>query len=142
VHYCFWLDLATQQATYIPIASRIRLTTGRPVPGIHVRSVMRKPITGVELIRREEAMAEVDCDLADKHHIVANGTSTTTAPRKTSSAGATTTTNSFMPSSIPRSQIRDDDDDDDDDFGNDDDDSDSGNEMLFGGNTKTIVAEQ
>ena len=71
----------------------------------------------------EERMAEIDQDMAEKHHI--------------------TKERSFLPSKQPAVTDRkekDEDDDGEDDFG-DDDDENSEEEEVFGGGTKTIVAE-
>jgi hypothetical protein len=73
-------------------------------------------------------MAEVDQDMAEKHHIVKN------APPKPLAASVNAI---VAPNS---SEKRDSDGDGEGDFG-DEDDSDSDDEQLFGGGTKTIVAE-
>jgi hypothetical protein len=126
-NFCFWVDIATSTAYYVPISSRVQLSTGRPGQSI-LQSVGRRPVSNQEQIEREERMAEVDQDMAEKHHIVKN------APPKPLAASVNAI---VAPNS---SEKRDSDGDGEGDFG-DEDDSDSDDEQLFGGGTKTIVAE-
>ena len=115
-------------ARYVPIASRVNLSMGRPVKRSAVRRVGRRPVTAEELAEEEQRRAEVDEDLAQKHDLpshsdegerVANG-----------NHSSRTTINSKGNDS----------DEGVDDFGDDDDDE-SVDEEVFGAGTKATVAE-
>jgi Paf1 len=123
MNFCIWVDKAKGIASYIPVASRVQLSTGRPSKSVTTHPVERRPVTDKEQADMEERMAEIDQDMAEKHHI--------------------TKERSFLPSKQPAVTDRkekDEDDDGEDDFG-DDDDENSEEEEVFGGGTKTIVAE-
>jgi len=116
-------------ATYIPISSRVQLSAGRPAKSTNLRAVGRRDITDKEKAEQEERMAEVDLDMAEKHHITTEtpieSSEPPMAPAKTTAAAD--------------DAKKDSDDDGGDDFGDDSDSSDD--EHLFGGASKTIVAE-
>jgi hypothetical protein len=123
MNFCFWVDKAKGVASYLPISSRLQLSTGRPVLRPTAQALARRSLTTTEQRELEERMAEVDRDMADKHHIVAR-----------------------VPQPRAQKQQEDEDasekeeDDGEGDFG--DEDSDSENEGVFGtGGTKTIVAD-
>ena len=123
-HFCWFVD---QDAVhYLPIVSRVRLATGRPAKG-SFRRVDRRETTEAERTEQEERAAEVDADLQEKHHVAVEKVAATAA-----AAATTTTTTVTEPSKV------DENDDGEDDFGDDDS---SDDEHIFGGGTKTIVAE-
>ena len=135
VHYCFWINPTTGLATYLPIASRVQLSTGRPVHHGGIRKISRRPLTNQEIMELEQRQAEVDRDMAEKHDIVLE-------QRRKAEAGKSAEVSKPNGNNTGGgSEDKKKDDDGEDDFGEDDS-SDSGDEALFGGrNNKTIVAE-
>ena len=123
MNFCFWVDHEKGVANYVPVASRVQLATGRPARNVASRSVERRPVTDKEQEEMEERMAEIDQDMAEKHHV-------TRERRRVVFEEPTTATGA--------ADKKDGDDDGEDDFGDDDSSSD---EEVFGGGTKTIVAE-
>jgi hypothetical protein len=72
VNFCFLIEKdlhGNDVVTYIPIASRLLLTTGRPAKKNIPHPLERRPLTDQEIEEMEERMAEVDRDMAEKHHI-------------------------------------------------------------------------
>jgi hypothetical protein len=114
----------------VPLSSRVHLTTGRPVRGAGANLVTRRPVTDLERDELEERMAEVDEDMAEKHHVVRERY-VPPAPTRNTAAAAASAKDDAM--NVDKN------DDGDDDFG--DDDSSEEDEAVFGGATKTIVAE-
>lgn len=167
VHFCFWIDKEKGIATYMPLPSRVQLSTGRPLREIVYRGVGRRELTEEEVAEEEERMAEINEELAEKYN--------TTKSVKPSSAAATVIADEIAgtTTATTNSKRRTITEDGEDDFGDDDDDSsDSGDgkyllfymprwsvicpfalalfskkllaivtEALFGGGTKTIVAD-
>jgi hypothetical protein len=125
INFCLWVDKDKGVATYIPVASRVQLSTGRPVKNFVPCPVERRPMTDAERDEMEERVAEMDQDLAEKHHINKKNTHT--------SASAPATATMSKPAAVEK------DDDGEDDFGEDD--SSDSDEEVFGGGSKTIVAE-
>lgn len=124
-HMNFCLSDDGDVATYLPVASRVQLSVGRPSKSVTAHSLERRPFSDNELADVEERMAEVDQDMADKHHIHHERTSlsilstvATVIEKNDDNTGK-------------------DEDDGEDDFGDDD----SDEEEVFGDGTKTIVAE-
>ena len=131
VHFCLSVDVAKGEATYLPIASRVQLSSGRPVNDGGIRKVSRRARTLAEQNELEELQAEVDQDLAEKHHLGS------TLRRRTASSK-----NSTINSDAAASTALADGDDGEGDFGDDaGESSDSDDEGLFGDTRKTIVAE-
>mmetsp|Transcript_24260 Transcript_24260/g.67274 ORF Transcript_24260/g.67274 Transcript_24260/m.67274 type:complete len:538 (+) Transcript_24260:79-1692(+) len=126
-NFCIMLDREKSIASYIPLPSRIQLSTGRPPQNPILRPINRRPESSTETTEREERLAEIDSDMAEKHHIDQYEADAfeTASPKK---KGTT--------EQEPQKQGND---DGEDDFGDDSDDS--GDEALFGGGEKTIVAE-
>uniref|UniRef100_A0A7S3PCQ2 Uncharacterized protein n=2 Tax=Amphora coffeiformis TaxID=265554 RepID=A0A7S3PCQ2_9STRA len=126
MHFCFWIDKDKGLATYLPLPSRVQLSTGRPLREIVYRGVQRRPLTEEEVKEEEERTAEINEELAEKYNL----------------------TKTVKPSDIPKGDeaprkkiIEDGDGDGEDDFGDDDDDDSSDDEAIFGGGTKTIEAQ-
>jgi Paf1 len=154
-NFCIWLNPATSTATYLPIASRVQLSAGRPVlasateenvetADLLRRKVFRRPMTITEKTAVEERQAAVDREMAAKHHIVVGPT--ITSPRNRRGDSGPMTTEDKANSTVSRvsgdemkktSPGARDSDDDGDDFGDDS----SDEEALFGTNNKAIVAE-
>jgi len=132
--FCFWVNEKTNVATYLPIASRVQLSTGRPARNGGIRLIRRRPLTQQEKDEMEERVAEVDRDLAEKHHV-------TSFDGKVQSTGQDKGKEDSFISGEGGGAAAKKGDDGEDDFGDDDDSSDSDDEALFGANTKTIVAE-
>jgi Fe-S cluster biosynthesis and repair protein YggX len=126
MNFCIRLDKTQNVAFYLPIASRVQLTMGRPSKLTTLQPVQRRPLTDQEISDMEERMAEIDQELAEKHHI--SKSRKVKAPVTASVVRET-----------PPSQAKED--DGEGDFGDDDDDDDEEEEQVFGGATKTIVAE-
>lgn len=124
MNFCLWLDKEKGIASYIPVASRVHLAVGRPSKTVAAHPLERRPITDKELTDMEERMAEVDQDMAEKHHITKERTFVSKLP-------------SVATGTRGDKANKDEDDDGEDDFGDDD----SDEEEVFGGGTKTIVAE-
>lgn len=126
-HSTFALVLDTEMNTvkYIPLASRVSLSTGRPpykTKNISsLRLVKRRSLTVEEKVAIEEQIAEMDSDLVEK----GNGNDMS----------------SFVDRKKSTADDFDDGEDDDDAAGNDESDDDDDNE-VFGGGTKTIVAAE
>lgn len=123
-HFCLWVDESKGIATYLPISSRVQLSTGRPARQGGVRLVRRRPLTQAETDEMEERAAEVNQDLAEKHHVQTHAYEVSGSKGDSVVAGGEGTDKA---------------DDGEGDFGDDDDSSDSGDEALFG--SKTIIAE-
>jgi RNA polymerase II-associated factor 1 len=123
-NFCIWIEKEKGIATYIPVASRVQLSTGRPVKNPLPRTVNRRPITEEERVEMEKRVAEIDKDMAEKHHVSLKRTSVGEDRNRKSHENI-------------KAVEQEDEDDGEDDFG---DDSDS-EEEVFGGGTKTIVAD-
>jgi hypothetical protein len=130
-NFCLWVDSVKGVATYVPLSSRVHLTTGRPVRGAGANLVTRRPVTDQERDELEERMAEVDEDMAEKHHVVRERY---VAPAPTKKMAAAVAAGKDDAMNVDKN----DDDEEEDDFG--DDDSSEEDEAVFGG-AKTIVAE-
>jgi len=142
VNFCLWLDSEKKTATYLPLNSRIQLSTGRPAKRRQLRKIARQPHSKEDLQEIKEQQAEVDYDVAKEVAL-------------TSTSAANTrggfTSQSFIPDSNKKDSKTDDFHSDSDSDGldaapaasglnKDSDDDDSEDEAMFGG-TKTIVAE-
>jgi RNA polymerase II-associated factor 1 len=137
VNFCFWIDERTSEATYLPISSRVQLSSSRPIEDGGIRRISRRELTITEQEEIEEGMAEVDADMAEKHHVSFN------RPLYRSSTTIRANTDGGKGPARSYAHEGDDDDDQEEDFGDDNDDSsDSGDEVLFGAAQKTIIAER
>jgi Paf1 len=132
MNFCVRLDKTQNLAFYLPIASRVQLTMGRPSKLTTLQPVQRRPFTNQEISDMEERMAEIDQELAEKHHIFKSRKEKARVPAATS-----------VMREAPSSRTKEDDDDDGEgDFGDDDsNDEEEEEEQVFGGATRTIVAE-
>lgn len=108
MHYCFWVDKEKGLATYLPLPSRVQLSTGRPLRERLFRGVQRRQLTAEEITEEEERKAEINEDLAEKYNL----TKTVTASQPTANGEAPSRKKKII-------------EDGEDDFGDDDDDSDS-----------------
>ena len=88
VHFSLWVDPEKRATTYLPLSSRVQLSTGRPVKRRTLRMLTRRPPAEADLEEMKERIAEVDCDVAKEI-----GNSTAMASRRDS------TTQAFMASS-------------------------------------------
>jgi RNA polymerase II-associated factor 1 len=122
-NFCLWIEKEKGIAMYIPVASRVQLSTGRPVKNPVPRTVNRRPIMEEERLEMEKRMAEIDKDMAEKHHLEMKRSVSEDRNQK-----------SYENRQTVEQEYED---DGEDDFG---DDSDS-EEEVFGGGTKTIVAD-
>jgi len=139
-HYCLWVDTEKGVATYLPLSSRVQMSSGRPIsakkdaPDV-IRLVQRRSLTQQERDEIEERAAEIDRDMAEKHHIE----QPEAAVRRESVGESFISAGAKAVTAGDKDGV--DDDDDAEDYGSDASSSDSGDEALFGGGAKTIVAE-
>ena len=111
-NFCVWVDEERGLAMYLPISSRIQLSTGRPVRSGAYQALERRPMTLTEQREMEERMAEIDREMAEKH-LVSN--------EPTIAAAATTTTTSKVSSNEEKTTNNNGENDDGEgDFGDDD----------------------
>lgn len=69
VNFVFWINPQDGTASYLPIPSRVMLSTGRPAPrGAQPNILRRQPMGPEDVQDMELRMAEVDWDLANKHN--------------------------------------------------------------------------
>jgi RNA polymerase II-associated factor 1 len=114
VNFCIWVDPESGKAAYVPIASRVQLSIGRPLKKMNYKmKVSRRAMNDDDKAEVEERIAEIDADVEEK---LTGGAADvgTSKPAVT----ATTTTNA-----------------------NDDDSDDSDREDSFMNTGKAIVAE-
>ena len=130
VNFCFWLEEKQDDgggvARYVPVASRVQLSTGRPVLRAVPRKVERRPVSEVERKAMEVRMADVDKDMAEKYNL------------KQQPRGAKRPMTFENNEPAVNKRKNDSDEDGAGDFGYDDSSSD---EEVFGIGAKTIVAE-
>ena len=69
MNFSLWLDKHSSVAYYIPIASRVQLSMGRPCPNAFLQPMEGRALSEKEISDVEERIAEVDQDMAEKHHI-------------------------------------------------------------------------
>ena len=62
VHFAVWVG--NREATYLPISSRVSLSTGRPVKKQMTNVITCRPASKEERLAFEERVAEVDADAA------------------------------------------------------------------------------
>lgn len=131
------IDRAQSVARYLPVASRVQLSRGRPIraPGGFC-FLSRRSLTSDERLDLEERAAEVNSALAEKHGVLRRGFNSTSKRSKISASAANDDEVGFM---APKSTARDGEDEEDDDFG--DDSSDSSDDALFGSGPKAVETE-
>jgi Paf1 len=129
------LDSDAKVVKYIPLASRVSLSTGRPPYKTKnvssVRLVKRRPLTSEEEAAIEEQISEMDIDLAEKYGSTARRKLKENDNDRDSSflvTKKTATNNDFDDGESDENAVGDDESDDDDE--------------IFGGGTKTIVAAE
>ena len=148
VNFCLWADPEKKVTTYLPLSSRVQLSTGRPVKRRTLRPVARRAKGKADMEEIKERMAEVDYDVA----------------KELDESGALTRRQSatFMGDAAADKEVDYGSSEDSDDSSNaggkkkkahdskptankmstlDDDDDESSDEEVFGGMTQTIVAE-
>jgi hypothetical protein len=138
--YCLFLDRANGVATYQPMENRVQLSTGRPAKNRQIM-LQKRPLTSVEQDKMEVGKAVVDKDLAEKHQVTLDRPAMDTNDDDDSDDDLMDTKKPVTATTTAAKSGGGKDDDGEGDFGDDDDSSDSGDEALFGGKTKTIVAE-
>lgn len=116
MNFSIWFDKDKGAAFYIPVASRVQLSTGRPSKAVTAHALERRPVTDKELSDMEQRMAEIDEDMAEKYHMKKDRAFLHSKP-------TALTANED-------NQEGNEDDDGGDDFGDDDEDSDE--EEIFG----------
>jgi Paf1 len=123
MNFTIWLDTTTNVAYYIPIASRVQLSMGRPSISKTLQPIERRTLTDKEKSDMEERMAEIDQDMAVKHHVTKTRDTSSELVARSNGEGKGDTAE---------------DDDGEGDFGDDDSNEE---EEVFGRGTRTIVAE-
>lgn len=140
--FALTLDKEAKTIKYIPLASRVSLSTGRPpyktTNVSSVRLVKRRALTYEENVAIEEQIADMDIDLAEKHHSLVS--KNTRATRGSNSKNE----NTFSPFVDRKKSTNNDFDDgeDDEDAAGEDESEDSDDNEVFGSGTKTIVASE
>lgn len=115
VNFCIWIDAATEIATYVPISSRVQLSTGRPIKKKnYTMNITRRPMNEADKEAIDERLAEVDIDIEERLNA-----SNPSNPTETANSAA---------AESEKMQV-------------DSDDSDSDEDGLLGNASKTIVAE-
>ena len=67
VNFCIWVDPATEVATYLPISSRVQLSTGRPLKKKNYNmNITRRPMNENDKREIDERLAEVDVDIEER----------------------------------------------------------------------------
>lgn len=65
-NFCLWVDTVKLVTTYLPLSSRVQLSTGRPVKRKMLRPVARRSKGEADYADMKERIAEVDYDVAKK----------------------------------------------------------------------------
>jgi len=71
-NFCLWIDVEGKIATYLPVPSRINLTTGRPSKKATITNIQRRPLTEEEQSEILERTVQVDDDITNKQSIQQN----------------------------------------------------------------------
>lgn len=154
-HFALLMDKEKDIVTYLPIRSRVQLSTARPIKRRTLHKVARREPTDEDLEEQNEKLALVDEDVAKK--IGAEATTITKSTAASTDAVARRGSESFLATGgggKTGNAANDGDDDDDSDSdgindpmevdkagANDSDDDSDDEEETFGGATKTIVAD-
>ena len=70
MNFVFMLDEEKMVASYHPVSSRVKLSTGRPAHNQSTsRSISKREMTEEEVAALEKNLAEIDADMAQKHAI-------------------------------------------------------------------------
>lgn len=65
--FCIWVDQTTGTATYLPISSRVQLSTGRPLKKKYYKmNVTRRAMNSADVTEMNERVAEVDVDVEER----------------------------------------------------------------------------
>jgi Paf1 len=64
-NFCIFVDKANKMASYVPISSRVQLSTGRPLrKKSYNMKIERRSMTDTEKLELDQRVAEIDADLA------------------------------------------------------------------------------
>lgn len=67
VNFCIWVNPSTDKATYVPISSRVQLSSGRPLKKKnYTMTISRRPMNDEDKAEVQERLAEVDQDAEEK----------------------------------------------------------------------------
>lgn len=67
VNFCIFVDNGSKTATYVPISSRVQLSTGRPLnKKKFAMKIERRAMTDEEALEQQERITEVDVDIEEK----------------------------------------------------------------------------
>lgn len=67
VNFCIWVDPDKKVATYLPISSRVQLSTGRPIKKKNYKmSIKRRAVNEEDREEMDERVAEVDLDVEER----------------------------------------------------------------------------
>lgn len=118
-NFCIWIDPVSETATYLPIASRVQLSTGRPIKKKNYNmDIIRRSINDDDKEESDERVAEVDMDVEQRL-------------RERSPTSADVSEKPSMPAGRETDNMEVDSDDEED----------SDDDGLLGNAGKTIVAE-
>jgi hypothetical protein len=64
LNFCIWVDKTTKVATYVPISSRVQLSTGRPLKKKNFNmKIARRKMNEKDQLEVDERLAEIDTDM-------------------------------------------------------------------------------
>ena len=129
MNFSLWLDKHSGAAYYVPIASRVQLSMGRPCPNSFVQPVEHREPTEKEVSDMEERMAEMDDDMAEKHHVITTKYQNSTSSQSKAQAASSSGRNDITDHKVDTGDINNNDSHADDD------------KEVFGSRSYTIVAE-
>lgn len=67
VNFCIWIDPATETASYVPISSKVQLSTGRPLKKKnYAMNVTRRAMNKADKDEMDERRAEVDIEIEER----------------------------------------------------------------------------
>jgi uncharacterized small protein (DUF1192 family) len=66
-NFCIWMDPDDHTASYVPISSRVQLSTGRPLKKKNFTMIIsRRAMNGMDVSEMDERIAEVDADVEER----------------------------------------------------------------------------
>jgi len=66
-NFCIWIDTGNKVASYIPISSRVQLSTGRPLKKKNFNmEITRRTVNEEDIQEMDERLAEIDADVEER----------------------------------------------------------------------------
>ena len=85
INFCIWVDPESGKAAYVPIASRVQLSIGRPLKKMNYKmKVTRRTMNDDDKAEVKERIAEIDADVEEK--LSGGGGAGTSKPTATTNA--------------------------------------------------------